>query len=146
MKVLFVCTGNTCRSPMAEAFLNKLSRDNSLEYEASSAGIFAVEGGISENSIRALDELGIDISNYKSKPITDNMIESADIVLTMSLSHKEYLDNFHPQHSGKIKLLNDYAYGIKEDIKDPYGGDLQAYKAARDEIFKAINKLIEEEL
>lgn len=145
MEILFVCTGNTCRSPMAEGILKDLSYKNNLNIQVYSAGIFALEGDISSNSITALDKIGIDISDYKAKPITNNMLQSADLVLTMSKSHKEYLLHQHPNYEDKIFTLKEYVYKNDEDIMDPYGGDLKLYLEVRNDILKSIMDLLKKE-
>lgn len=143
MNILFVCTGNTCRSPMAEGLMNSLAKEKDLDIIAKSGGIFALSGGrIADNSIEALKEIDIDISQNRSQIINGKLIDEADIILTMSEDHKENLKLNFPNVNEKIFLLNEYAFNIEKDVGDPYGGNLSEYKIARDEIYKAVEAII----
>ncbi len=139
-KILFVCTGNTCRSPMAEALFNHLAREKGILAEAKSAGVFASGGGVSQNSIDAMAELGIDISAEISKQISREMIDEADLILTMSQSHKAMTEAMFG--CDKVYTLGGFC-GDGEDISDPFGGNLDIYKACRDEIRHKIYKVLE---
>lgn len=142
MRVLFVCTGNTCRSPMAEGILKDILGERKTDIEVHSAGIFAGEDGpISEHSIEAMKEIGIDISDYRSKSIDEDRIKKSDIILTMGNSHKRFIEEKYELAIGKTFTLLEYVYGFKSDIVDPYGGDLDIYKQTRDEIYQAIREL-----
>ncbi len=139
MKVLFICTGNTCRSPMAEGLLKDISKKNKLNLEVESAGVFAMdEDNISKNAASALKKLNIDISNHKSQNVSQELVDSSDLILTMSKSHKETLLLNYPHIGNKVFLLNEYAFNIDKDIKDPFGRDLYTYELTRDEILKAL--------
>jgi protein-tyrosine phosphatase len=142
LKVLIVCTGNTCRSPMGEGILKHLSKKYNTNIEVRSAGIFALDGDrASSNAILALDSIGIDISNHISNQLHGGMIEEADIVLTMTDNQKEAIIKRFPKSDKKVYSLNYYAFGIEKDIEDPYGGTLKDYEMARDEIFRAMEKI-----
>lgn len=131
MNILFVCTGNTCRSPMAEGYL-KSKKIPDLNVE--SRGIAASESPVSENSVNALAEIGIDISGLVSEQLSIADLVWADKIYCMSPSHKTALDMYtNPQ---KVEVLGN-------GISDPFGGDLDIYRNCRDEIISAIDCLIE---
>ncbi len=136
MKILFLCTGNTCRSPMAEAFMKTECEKRGLTVSASSCGLAAFSGdSVSENAVSAMKEKGIDISSHRAGKFSLYMSEEYDIFAVMNNSHKAVLADFVP---------SERIYVLGGGIADPYGGDLDAYRHCRDEIEKAILVLIEE--
>lgn len=147
-KILFVCTGNTCRSSMAEALCRyMLEREGlSFDYSVESAGTFAgAEEPASYNAVLALQEMGIDLSYHTSRMIDKKMLQEAYLVLTMTKSHKSYLKSLSPEAADKIFTLKEYCgESIKTDICDPFGGSLDIYKDCRDEILDNLTKLIKD--
>ncbi|TJX13395.1 low molecular weight protein arginine phosphatase [Tissierella creatinini] len=143
MKILIVCTGNTCRSPMAEGIFKTLAKENNLDVQVQSAGTFAFGGdGASYNAIKALEALNIDISNHRSQLVHWDLIGDMDLIFTMTLSHKDAMLKEYPDLDEKIFLLNEFAFGVEKDIMDPYGGSLEVYEKVRDEIYKAAEGIV----
>ncbi|HHY73838.1 MAG TPA: low molecular weight protein arginine phosphatase [Bacillus bacterium] len=139
-KILFICTGNTCRSPMAEAILRHRTNNR---YEVKSAGIFAHDGSTaSPHSIEVLKKQSISI-DHKSKQLTTELVTWSDLILTMGKSHKEMILERYPKAFDKVFSLKEFAQNKKVDIADPYGGTLDDYEKTFQEIDEAIAKLIE---
>ncbi|MED2970885.1 MULTISPECIES: low molecular weight protein arginine phosphatase [unclassified Fictibacillus] len=106
-KILFVCTGNTCRSPMAAALLKYLGKG---KVEVRSAGVFAAEGaGASTHAVTAMSEKGIPFK-HESKPLTETLVRWADLVLTMTESHKHTVCHQYPEAVEKAYTLKEYIY------------------------------------
>ena len=131
MIILFVCTGNTCRSPMAEGYLKS---KNLPDVRVESRGISAGECPVSENSSKAMAEIGIDLNGLISEQLSTADLAVADKIYCMSPSHKTVLDMY--TSPDKVEILGG-------GIPDPFGGDIQIYKECRDKIISAIDELIE---
>jgi protein-tyrosine-phosphatase len=107
--VLLVCTGNTCRSPMAEAILKRLAEEEGLDVSVRSAGLYAMDGAeASENTRKVLGERGIRHS-HRARSVPPGLIEWADLILTMTLDHKRRLISMNPDSVGKVHTLKEYA-------------------------------------
>ncbi|NLU10197.1 MAG: low molecular weight protein arginine phosphatase [Tepidanaerobacter acetatoxydans] len=143
-KVVFVCTGNTCRSSMAEALFKKMLSDlgKHKEIEVFSCGIGAIEGQpASENAKKVMEMEGIDLEAHRAKPFTRDMLE-ADLILTMTQSHKDYIINRFPEAKGKVFTLGEFA-GDNMEISDPFGHGVEVYKMVAEEIKQKLRKVIE---
>ncbi|ANU20205.1 low molecular weight phosphatase family protein [Planococcus plakortidis] len=140
MRILFVCTGNTCRSPMAEAIVHTRSIDG---VEARSAGIFAGQAPLSANAQKVLSEQSIEF-DHVSKPLDPRDVEWAELILTMTHSHKMALMQYYPEVATKLHTVREFAEGSTGDISDPYGGSLDDYRRTYRELEQLIDKLVKQ--
>lgn len=133
-KVMFVCTGNTCRSPMAEAIFNHIAEEKGLEVRAESMGTTTVTGmPVSENSVMVCKEIGIDISNMQSTAYSDKKLDDYDMFYCMSTSHKFFLIAQCGISAEKIEVIN---------VADPYMCGVEIYRQCRDEICDAVKEIL----
>lgn len=150
--ILLVCSGNTCRSPMAAALFHKILRERGIdpqEYRIATAGLAALTGcSASPGAIRAMRLEGLDISGHRSRVFQQNMMEEADVVLTMTDGHRRLILDLCGQGGGKVYTLAEFAGEDGVDILDPFGMDEVKYIESAAEIkrllYKAAGKLAQE--
>ena len=132
-RITFVCTGNTCRSPMAEVIARKWLMDNDIrDVSVGSAGILAGTGHPASDGARwAVSEGGLDLDGHAATLLTHRVIESSDLILTMSDSHKAAVEDLGGV--GRVHRLKDYA-GEHGNVMDPFGGPDHVYQATFREI------------
>lgn len=148
MNIMFVCTGNTCRSAMAEGLAKKKINDKKLDINVSSSGIFAMEGEhASYNSVAIMKEYDTDILMHKSTPIENSNIEEMDLILCATMSHKNQVIMRYPDLKEKVYTMKEYAEfdnnGKDTDISDPWGYDINTFRMCAAEISLCVDKIIE---
>lgn len=145
-KILFVCTANICRSPMAEVILKeKLRNSGNTDISISSAGLMDMKGGRArDEAIEIIRNIGVDISHHRSRHLTDDMVKEADMVIVMEASHRDKILGKYPESSNKVFLLSRFGNekGIERDVADPYGASVFYYRTAFREISFYINGLL----
>lgn len=153
--LLFVCTGNTCRSSMAETLLKRIKKSsksfpaNSENFDLyiSSAGVSAQEGeGANPKAIKAMEEFGLDLTYHKARQITGEMIEESDLILVMTQGQKAFLTLLYPASMDKVFTLKEYvdagdSSGNHMDVLDPFGGTMDDYRKSALEIKRLAHSL-----
>ena len=145
-KVLFVCRANVCRSPMAEALFNALAGEGGLRWRAESAGVAALTGeDITPKTRAVLEEVGIHAEWHRARQTTREMLEGADLVLTMSPRQVAALHREFGGLSDKIHVLPGYAVGAPdwEGIADPYGQTITTFRASLRQLLGCVERLLE---
>jgi protein-tyrosine-phosphatase len=144
--VLFVCTGNTCRSPMAEGLFRHAVSDYN-DIDVGSAGVFASKGSkASAETIKTLRKRNITLDSFQSRPVTESLIRNATHVFAMTEGHLAHLEERFPDSADKFYLLREFVQSgekrIIKDVPDPIGMGLEAYEEVAQVIEKALPSLI----
>lgn len=144
-KILLVCTGNICRSPLAAALLQRALTERGVEgMDVSSAGTGAWDGApVSEGAYLVGLERGLDLSAHRARLLTRELIEQADLVLTMARHHRARVDELGGE--GRVFVLGEYAgrEGDEAEVSDPFGGDLEVYRDTCVELEALIEAAVE---
>lgn len=136
-RFLIVCSGNTCRSPMAGGIIRHVAETSGETAEVRTAGLWPQEGSpLAKNAVTAMRETGVDIADDYPKELTLALIEWADAIVPVEEQYGDEIVERFPQASGKVRTLT---FGIP----DPYGKDLAAYRQCRDLLLQAVRQLLE---
>lgn len=145
MKIMFVCTGNTCRSSMAAGLAKEMvkQRNKEKEIEIFSAGTMAWPGSpAAEQAMKSLAKKNIDIKDHQASSLTEELIANTDLILTMTTNHQHQVLEIAPEAKDKVYTLGQY---VKEagDIPDPIGQPLAVYQACAERLAYLINKALD---
>ena len=142
--LLFVCTGNTCRSPMSEALARHAIQERGWSgVEVASAGVAALAGSPASAEVpRVLEELGVEAPSHEAQELTPELVEWADAVLVMGPSHAAAVEAMGGE--GKVALVTEYMSGADagQPVMDPIGGGMAVYRDTRDQLRAAIDAFL----
>ena len=149
--ILFVCTGNTCRSSMAEVLFKDLLQKSGAKLgniKVMSAGIYAnPRDTAADQAIEVVEELGLSLREHRAKILTKDLLQEADLILTMTNHHKLAILQIAPHIQDKVFTLKEYANAgdtIKDvNISDPFGQSVEVYRKSANEIMEALKKVLE---
>jgi protein-tyrosine-phosphatase len=144
MNLLFVCSGNTCRSPLAEALARKIAARRGIDdMNVSSAGTNALDNiPATDEALLVGMERELDLTGHRSRQLTPAIVSEADLIFVMTPGHVEQVKQLGGR--GKVHVIDEYASGATDKgIPDPYGGDLEAYRNTTDTLENELERLFD---
>ena len=143
MNVLFVCAGNTCRSPMAEAMFNEEAGRRGRAHRAKSAGLCPWPGDVAAtDTVAELRRRGMDIEGRPAVQLDQGLVQEADLILAMTDTMADMMRQSLPNEAGKVQALCAYC-GQDGEVSDPYGCDEDVYRATADQIQGLVSKVLD---
>ena len=145
-KIMFVCTGNICRSAMADKMLTKKAQEEKLDIEVYSSGTFAENGAYpTVEAIEVMEEYDVDLKKHRATNIKKYNLEKMDLVLCATTNHKNMVLQLYPNLTEKVFTMKEYVGETSEgtDIKDPWGYGMQTFLECAKEIDLCVNKTLE---
>ncbi|MCS7258189.1 MAG: low molecular weight protein arginine phosphatase [candidate division WOR-3 bacterium] len=144
--ILFVCSGNSCRSPMAEALMKKILNEEKPQFpikiRTASCGTIALNNmPPSENAVKVLSEYGIDLTGHRTRRISKSAIKNADLILVMEKAHKEKILEIMPNAQTKTFLISEFASGSSKEIVDPIGMSINGYRNVANDLYDLLKKI-----
>lgn len=140
--LLFICTGNICRSPMAEGLARAYGQQRQIPMKVASGSTLGLhDRPAHKNAIKVMAELDMDIREHTAQPVTDALVDDADYILVMEIQHAAKLRERFPNADSKIMLLG--TFGGMVEIADPLGGWKRRFRASRDEIRACVETFID---
>jgi protein arginine phosphatase len=141
-RLLFVCTANICRSPLAEELARLYAAERGWMVEARSAGTHARDGeSAALNSQKAIRDVGGDLTAHRSQPVTEELVAWADRILVMEMRHAQLVREQFPASDEKLQMLG--TFGGLMEIADPYGSWIFKYRSSRDDIRRCVEGLLD---
>ena len=144
--ITIICTGNTCRSPMAERLLQHALEGEGApwnQYRVISAGVAAFPGDApSKNAVAALQRVNLDLSDHRSRRLSDQLVEISDLILTMTSNHIDILHMQYPELQIPVYRFREWMPPGSRDASDPVGGPLQNYLDTRDSLAEAVPSIL----
>ncbi|WP_105616703.1 low molecular weight protein arginine phosphatase [Vallitalea okinawensis] len=142
-RIIFVCTGNTCRSPMAERLMMNELGDNIGELKVISRGLSVLyPQGANEKAHEQMKQRGIDLSNHEATLLSDQDMDDATLVLTMTHRHKQVLVSSYPSYENNFFTLKEYVHE-EGDVEDPFGSSDEIYEKCAKELQYLVKRLVE---
>lgn len=144
-RIIFICTGNTCRSPMASALFERQAKEAGLNITAASAGVGAIDGlPASSGARKAMKVYNINLETHTARSWRNSGNESYDLYLTMTSRHRQLIIKENPHLADRVFTLKEYVgESGSSDVQDPFGGDDEEYKACAAELDALVKKLID---
>lgn len=146
-KVMFICTGNICRSAMGHALMEKRVKELNKDITVYSSGVYAITGdNATSQAVQVMKQYSVDLLSHKATNIKDSNINSMDLILCATKNHKAAILGVYPNLKEKIYTIKEYAEydpnSLDQDIDDPYGCSIEMYEKCAEEIAECIEMIL----